>query len=114
MERQRICKSSALVYSGLTEATPFQRGSVTKMKKLIKDTDGYRQPHYIPPKRPYSFPAMLEDILDFASSTLIDNGRLSLWMPTANEDLRGLGIPTHPCLELVSVCQQAFNKCAVC
>ncbi|KAI9782687.1 MAG: hypothetical protein M1839_004674 [Geoglossum umbratile] len=74
--------------------------------------DGNRQPHYIPPKRPYSFLAMLEDILDFASSSLVENGRLSLWMPTANEDLTELSIPTHPCLELVSVCIQAFNKWA--
>ncbi|KAI9840065.1 MAG: hypothetical protein M1819_000258 [Sarea resinae] len=66
--------------------------------------------HYIPPKRPYSFEAMLDDILEFAALTLVENGRVSLWMPTANDEDVELGIPTHPSLEVVSVCVQAFNK----
>ncbi|KAI4164103.1 MAG: hypothetical protein LQ342_002339 [Letrouitia transgressa] len=69
------------------------------------------QETYIPPKKPYSFDAMLHDILDFAARTLVDGGRLSLWMPTANDAAEGeLAIPQHPCLEMVSACLQAFNK----
>ncbi|KAK2755926.1 hypothetical protein FQN54_005722 [Arachnomyces sp. PD_36] len=64
---------------------------------------------YIAPKKPYGFEAMLGDILEFASRTLVPNGRLSFWMPTANDDLE-IGIPTHPSLEVVSVCIQPFNK----
>ncbi|KAF2735248.1 RNA methylase family protein [Polyplosphaeria fusca] len=72
--------------------------------------DRYKEPTYIPPKRPYSFIAMLDDILAFAASTLVENGRLSMWMPTANDDDIELIIPTHPCLEIASVCVQPFNK----
>ncbi len=54
---------------------------------------------------------MLDDILDFAASSLVEHGRLSLWMPTANDEDVELDIPTHPYLEIVSVCIQAFNKC---
>ena len=54
---------------------------------------------------------MLDDILEFAAMSLIEDGRLSLWMPTANDEEVKLGIPSHPCLEVVSVCVQAFNKC---
>lgn len=71
-----------------------------------------RQDKYIPPKKPYSFEAMLEDLLEFAAFMLVDGGRLSLWMPTANDEDVVLGIPAHPCLDLVSVCVQTFNKCA--
>ena len=70
-----------------------------------------RQPNYIPPKRPYSFLAMLDDILIFAADHLVDNGRLSMWMPTANEDLQVLKVPSNPYLELTSTCIQEFNKC---
>ncbi|KAF2632198.1 tRNA guanosine-2'-O-methyltransferase [Macroventuria anomochaeta] len=70
----------------------------------------YRTEGYIPPKRPYSFTALLDDILTFAVSTLVPNGRLSMWMPTANDEDVELIIPQHPCLELTSVCVQAFNK----
>ena len=56
---------------------------------------------------------MLDDLLDFAARHLVDDGRLSLWMPTANDEDVELGIPAHPHLELVSVCVQTFNKCTL-
>ncbi|PHH71455.1 hypothetical protein CDD82_6502 [Ophiocordyceps australis] len=68
-------------------------------------------PDFVPPKKPYSFMAMLDDILDFAADTLVDNGRLSFWMPTANDEEQEIPIPLHPCLQLVVVCVQVFNKC---
>ncbi|KEY69851.1 hypothetical protein S7711_08992 [Stachybotrys chartarum IBT 7711] len=67
-------------------------------------------PDYVPPKKPYSFLAMLDDILVFASETLVDHGRLSFWMPTANDEEQEIPLPTHPCLKLVAVCVQPFNK----
>ncbi|KAI1430410.1 S-adenosyl-L-methionine-dependent methyltransferase [Xylaria sp. FL1777] len=70
----------------------------------------YRDPAFIPPKKPYSFIAMLDDILNFATDMLIDNGRLSFWMPTANDEDQEIAIPTHPCLEVIVVCTQVFNK----
>ena len=70
-----------------------------------------RQDEYIPPKRPYSFEAMLVNILDFAVAYLADNGRLSLWMPTANDEDVVLAIPSHHQLDLISICVQPFKKC---
>jgi tRNA (guanine10-N2)-methyltransferase len=54
---------------------------------------------------------MLDDILDFAALSLVDNGRLSFWMPTANDEDQEIKIPQHPSLEITSVCTQAFNRC---
>lgn len=56
---------------------------------------------------------MLDDLLRFAAVSLVDEGRLSFWMPTANDEEVILGIPAHPCLDLVSVCVQTFNKCTI-
>ncbi|KAI1334300.1 S-adenosyl-L-methionine-dependent methyltransferase [Xylariaceae sp. FL0016] len=70
----------------------------------------FRDPAYVPPKKPYSFMAILDDILDFATDTLVDNGRLSFWMPTANAEDQEIGVPVHPALEIVVVCTQVFNK----
>jgi tRNA (guanine10-N2)-methyltransferase len=70
-----------------------------------------RDPTYLPPKKPYSFMAMLDDILQFSAQTLVDHGRLSFWMPTANDQEQEISIPTHPYMELVVVCTQSFNKC---
>ena len=70
-----------------------------------------REKGYIPPKRPYSFLSMLDDILDFAAVSLVDNGQLSFWMPTANDKDQEIKVPNHPSFEIVSVCTQAFNRC---
>lgn len=89
------------------------RASITgKGKKihLINNLPAYLAPDYIPPKRPYSLTAMLHDILDFATRTLVDNGRVSLWMPTANDEAGELAIPKYAGLELVSMCTQEFGK----
>ncbi|KAG8349288.1 tRNA (guanine(10)-N2)-methyltransferase [Fusarium venenatum] len=65
---------------------------------------------YVPPKKPYSFMVMLDDILDFAANTLVDDGRLSFWMPTANDENQEISVPSHPYMEVVVVCTQPFNK----
>ncbi|KAL8741384.1 MAG: hypothetical protein Q9184_008392, partial [Pyrenodesmia sp. 2 TL-2023] len=81
-----------------------------KEVRYLNGQPAHLQDHYLPPKRPYSFEAMLGDILAFAAETLVQGGRLGLWMPTANEGQGELEVPRHPCLELVSVCVQGFNK----
>ncbi|RPA84793.1 tRNA guanosine-2'-O-methyltransferase [Ascobolus immersus RN42] len=84
----------------------------TKTKEVIyrDGTPRHLQPDYVPPKKPYSFVQMLDDILDFSAEHLVDGGRLVMWMPTANEDLVEFGRPSHPALEEVAVCIQSFNK----
>lgn len=54
---------------------------------------------------------MLDDILNFGCDMLVDNARLCMWMPTANDEDIELTIPTHPAMQLVSVSVQQFNKC---
>ncbi|KAI9655373.1 MAG: hypothetical protein M1821_005520 [Bathelium mastoideum] len=81
-----------------------------KEEVIINGKPAHLHPAFIPPKKPYSFEAMLDDILEFAASSLVDNGRLCMWMPSANEDEIELGIPSHPALELISVPVQPFNK----
>nr|KMM64836.1 RNA methylase family protein [Coccidioides posadasii RMSCC 3488] len=67
-------------------------------------------PVYVDGVPTYTFEAMLNDILEFAAQTLVPNGRISFWMPTANDEDIELAIPSNPHLELVSVCVQQFNK----
>ncbi|KAL8672560.1 MAG: hypothetical protein Q9168_002996 [Polycauliona sp. 1 TL-2023] len=108
-----ICDPPYGVREGLKVLGSKDSGGGDDKKKEIHFINGkaaHLQDHYIPPKKPYSFEAMLCDILEFAAGYLVDGGRLSLWMPTANDEEVELEIPMHPCLEVVSVCVQAFNK----
>ncbi|KAI9700209.1 MAG: hypothetical protein M1820_006877 [Bogoriella megaspora] len=81
-----------------------------KEEVVIDGVLAHLRPGYIPPKKPYSFDVMLDDILDFAALMLVDGGRLCMWMPSANESNAELAIPTHPALTIVNVCVQPFNK----
>ncbi|KAH6632051.1 S-adenosyl-L-methionine-dependent methyltransferase [Chaetomium tenue] len=77
---------------------------------IPKGKEMYKDPDFIPPRKPYGFLAMLDDILQFSAQTLVDDGRLSFWMPTANDEQQEVPVPTHPYLEVVAVCTQVFNK----
>ncbi|KAL8825977.1 MAG: hypothetical protein Q9170_007587 [Blastenia crenularia] len=104
-----ICDPPYGVREGLKVLGSIKEGG----DKEIRYNDGqpaYLQDHYLPPKKAYSFEAMLDDILAFASETLVEGGRLSLWMPTANDEDEKLEIPSNGCLKVVSVCTQSFNK----
>ena len=94
MECQHICKSG-ISFDNIWLIEP----------PVMDSKEGY-----IPPKRPYSFDALLHDILHFAAEVVVDNGRLAMWMPTANDDDVELAIPHSPYLKLSSVCVQSFNK----
>ncbi|KAF8252288.1 tRNA guanosine-2'-O-methyltransferase [Wilcoxina mikolae CBS 423.85] len=78
---------------------------------MVGGVMGHLRPEYIPPKKPYGFLAMLDDILRFSADHLVEGGRLAFWMPTANDEFQEeLDIPSHPQLDLVAVCVQEFNK----
>ena len=42
---------------------------------------------------------------------LVEDGRLGLWMPTANDEDIEMAVPEHEALAVVSICVQPFNKC---
>ncbi|KAK4987130.1 hypothetical protein LTR50_004826 [Elasticomyces elasticus] len=98
---------------GVREGLKVLGSPKPELQKEVRLKDGriaHLQSDYIPPKRAYSFEAMLDDILDFAAAMLVDEGRLCMWMPTANDEDVELAIPAHPALEITSVCVQSFNK----
>lgn len=66
---------------------------------------------YVPPKKPYDFNSLLNDLLSFGSRQLAPGKRLCFWMPTATEDnFQPNDIPDHEDLEFVCACEQEFNK----
>ncbi|KAL3464741.1 hypothetical protein BJX64DRAFT_275651 [Aspergillus heterothallicus] len=77
---------------------------------MIDGVPAHYREGYIAPKKPYGFEAMLNDILDFAARTLVTNGRLAMWMPTANDEEVELSVPMHLNLEVINVCVQPFTS----
>ncbi|KAL1587022.1 hypothetical protein WHR41_04141 [Cladosporium halotolerans] len=96
---------------------------------LSNGVPAHLQSDYVPPKKPYSFVRMLDDILDFSAIRLVDGGRLCMWMPVAGAkedpeatpegleepakeepEAEEYAIPQHPALALVAESKQHFNK----
>ncbi|KAF2182142.1 tRNA guanosine-2'-O-methyltransferas-like protein TRM11 [Zopfia rhizophila CBS 207.26] len=102
-----VCDPPYGVREGLKVLGPRER---LREEERQTHQDRYKEPTYIPPKRPYSFTALLDDILQFSAELLVEGGRLAMWMPSANDEDVELAIPRHECLELVSVCVQPFSK----
>ncbi|KAF9112204.1 hypothetical protein BGX27_003805 [Mortierella sp. AM989] len=67
-------------------------------------------PDYIPPTKPYEMSEVVADLLMFSVKNLVRGGRLVYWLPTVTEDYTIDDLPTHPCMELVSNCEQAFGQ----
>ena len=100
------------------------RVALQQVVYLADGTPAHLQENYVPPKKPYSFMRMLDDILDFSASMLVQDGRLCMWMPVAgvaaDDDTpvdapttfveKEYDIPRHPALQLLSVCTQDFSK----
>lgn len=77
---------------------------------IIDGVLAHLRQNYIPPKKPYQFSSLLDDLLEFSSEHLRPQGRLCFWIPTANEDFEPTDIPHHADLKLIDECVQQFNK----
>ncbi|KAJ5597743.1 hypothetical protein N7537_007827 [Penicillium hordei] len=79
---------------------------------IIDGIPAYLRPGFIPPKKPYGFEALQNDVLNFAVRSLVPNGRLSMWMPTTNDEKTEFPVPMHENLEIISISVQNFNTWA--
>ena len=118
-----ICDPPYGVREGL-KVLGSTRVALQQVVYLADGTPAHLQENYVPPKKPYSFLRMLDDILDFSADVLAQNGRLCMWMPVAGvapeEDIPAdapttlvapeYDIPQHPALKLISLCTQDFSK----
>lgn len=93
-----------------SEEPKTSRRAATAGPYFVDGVPAHTLPGYIAPKKPYSFTRMLNDVLEFAASRLVDRGRLAFWMPSSNEVEEEFATPLHPLLELKHVCVQVFNK----
>lgn len=84
----------------------------TKKDLIIEGEKAYLRRDFVQPKKPYELDSLLDDLLKFSAEKLPIGGRLSFWMPTANDDFVPTIIPQHENLELVYSLVQDFNKWA--
>lgn len=53
---------------------------------------------------------MFLDLINFAAETLVLGGRLVYWLPVYTPEYTEKMVPWHPCLRLVSNCEQKLSS----
>ncbi|XP_048727782.2 tRNA (guanine(10)-N2)-methyltransferase homolog [Ostrea edulis] len=64
---------------------------------------------HIPQKIDYDLSNIFNDLLNFAFKFLRLGGRLTYWFPVHRADYKEENIPHHPCMRLVTNCEQVMN-----
>ncbi|XP_067118788.1 tRNA (guanine(10)-N2)-methyltransferase homolog [Centruroides vittatus] len=65
---------------------------------------------HIPSKITYSLQNIIKDLLNLCAFCLTLGGRLVYWLPVFKEDFKEDCIPSHPCLALISFCEQVLTS----
>ncbi|XP_054992894.1 tRNA (guanine(10)-N2)-methyltransferase homolog isoform X1 [Sorex araneus] len=65
---------------------------------------------HVPVSLSYHLSDMFFDLLNFAAETLVLGGRLVYWLPVYTPEYTEEMIPWHPCLKLISNCEQKLSS----
>ncbi|XP_038655687.1 tRNA (guanine(10)-N2)-methyltransferase homolog isoform X2 [Scyliorhinus canicula] len=77
-------------------------------KEILKPTEEYIESH-VPVSMSYHLSDIFIDLLNLAAENLVMNGRLVYWLPVYKLEYTEDVIPQHPCLKLISNCEQSLT-----
>ncbi|XP_076136381.1 tRNA (guanine(10)-N(2))-methyltransferase TRMT11 isoform X1 [Alosa pseudoharengus] len=78
-------------------------------KDIIKPPEDYGGESHVPVSMEYRLSDIFTDLLNFAAHHLVMGGRLVYWLPIYRPEYCEEMIPLHPCLSLVSNCEQVLS-----
>ncbi|XP_037128843.1 tRNA (guanine(10)-N2)-methyltransferase homolog isoform X2 [Syngnathus acus] len=91
---------------GIRESTR-RTGSQRESAKAVECV--YAESH-VPVSQSYHMSQILADMLNFSAHRLVMGGRLVYWLPVYRPEYCEEMVPLHPCLRLISNCEQILSS----
>ncbi|XP_072316802.1 tRNA (guanine(10)-N2)-methyltransferase homolog [Eucyclogobius newberryi] len=82
----------------------------TGSHKDVKPCDGIYVESHVPVSQAYHLSDIFKDLLNFSAHHLVLGGRLVYWLPIYRPDYSEEIVPLHPCLQLLSNCEQVLSS----
>ncbi|KTF71839.1 hypothetical protein cypCar_00034499 [Cyprinus carpio] len=79
-------------------------------KDIIKPPEDFSGESHIPVSMAYHLSDIFADLLNFAAHHLVLGGRLIYWLPIYRPEYCEEMVPLHPCLTLISNCEQTLSS----
>ncbi|XP_056901187.1 tRNA (guanine(10)-N2)-methyltransferase homolog isoform X1 [Takifugu flavidus] len=79
-------------------------------KDNFKTPDGTFVESHVPVSQAYHLSDIFTDLLNFSAHHLVLGGRLVYWLPIYRPEYSEEMIPLHPCLQLISNCEQTLSS----
>ncbi|KAM6910681.1 tRNA (guanine(10)-N(2))-methyltransferase TRMT11 [Xenentodon cancila] len=79
-------------------------------KDITKSPDGVYAESHVPVSQAYHLSDIFTDLLNFSAHRLVAGGRLVYWLPIYRPEYCEEMIPCHPCLRLISNCEQTLSS----
>ncbi|XP_032415225.1 tRNA (guanine(10)-N(2))-methyltransferase TRMT11 isoform X2 [Xiphophorus hellerii] len=79
-------------------------------KDTIKSPDGLYAESHVPVSQAYHLSDIFTDLLSFSAHHLVLGGRLVYWLPVHRPEYCEEMVPLHPCLLLISNCEQTLSS----
>ncbi|XP_068616195.1 tRNA (guanine(10)-N2)-methyltransferase homolog [Brachionichthys hirsutus] len=79
-------------------------------KDVVKPLDGSYVESHVPVSQVYYLSDIFTDLLNFSAHHLVMRGRLVYWLPIYRPEYSEQMIPLHPCLRLISNCEQMLSS----
>ncbi|KAK5619121.1 tRNA methyltransferase 11 [Crenichthys baileyi] len=79
-------------------------------KDKTKSPDGLYAESHVPVSQAYHLSDIFTDLLNFSAHHLVLGGRLVYWLPVYRPEYCEEMVPLHPCLQLISNCEQTLSS----